>query len=121
MAFNDPQSITISGTAIPLGRVLTGTTQGTFVSADSKTRIVVDPSSTAKRNRKTLRLYQEKITTDPLVTTTNVRVGDMISLTIDRPFEGYSDAEVEAQIVGFIAYLTAGTNANLKKLILGEN
>lgn len=121
MAFADPQSITISGTAIPMGRVFTGSAKGKFVSADGKTRVELDPTGTKTRNRKAARLYQEKVTSDPLVTTTNVRVGDMISFIIDRPLEGYSDAEVEAQVVGFITYLTAGSNANLKKLIAGEN
>jgi hypothetical protein len=34
VAFTDPQSITISGVTTPLVRILTGTTVGTFRSAD---------------------------------------------------------------------------------------
>jgi len=44
-----------------------------------------------------------------------------VSLTINRPLEGYSDTEIEKIVVGFIAWLQAGTNANLKKIIAGEN
>jgi hypothetical protein len=121
VALSDPQSITIDGTAISLPRVYTGTKQGSFVSADGKTRLIVDPTSTKTRNRKAIRLYQDKVTADPLVSTTNVRVGDMISLIIDRPLEGYSDAEIEKQVVGLLNALTASTNALLKKIIAGEN
>lgn len=121
MAYSDPQSVTINSIAIPLPRTLTGTTVGQFVSADRNTTLTVDPRSTAKRRRNTVRLNQQKVTADPLVSTTNVRVGDMVSFTIDRPFEGYSDAEVLLQASGLIAWLTAGTNANLKSLIAGEN
>lgn len=121
MAFADPTTITIDAVAIPMGRVYTGTSTGKFVSSDAKSRIEIQPTNTKTRNRKTLRLYQEKITADPLISTTNVRVGDMISIIIDRPLEGYSDSEVEKQVVGLINYLTASTNANLKKLIAGEN
>ena len=121
MAFTDPQTITINAIAIPAPRQFTGSELGKFTSADGKTVLTIDPRSTAKRNRRTVRLNQEKVTADPLIATTNVRVGDMISFTIDRPKEGYSDAEVLLQASGLISWLTASSNANLIKLIAGEN
>jgi len=121
MAYSDPQTVTIDGVAIATSRVYTGTPVGSFVSADAKTKLSFDPRGTAKRRRSVVRLNQEKVTADPLVSTTNVRVGDMISFTVDRPFEGYSDAEVLKQATGLITWLTASSNANLIKLIAGEN
>lgn len=119
MAFSDPQSITISGTAISLPRIPSGNKKGIFATSDLKTRIEVDPK-VGNRVSVSARLYQNKVVTDPLVTTTNVVVGDMVSLTINKPIAGYTDDDILAQVTGFIAWLTAGTNANLKKLIAGE-
>jgi len=120
VAFSDPQTITIAGTAIPAARVFTGTRKGEFKSGDGRTRLELDPKS-GKRVSAVARLYQTKTTADPLVGSVNVEVGDMVSLSINRPATGYTDAEILDQVTGFLAWLTAGTNANLKKLISGEN
>lgn len=120
MAFTDPQSITIDGVTTSLPRVLTGTNKGEFTSADSAIQIEVQPSN-GKTKVRVARLRVSKVTSDPLVTTTNVRVSDLVSLTVIRPLDGFSDAEIEKQIAGFFAWFTASTNANLKKFIVGEN
>jgi hypothetical protein len=122
VAFSDPQSITINAVAIPLNRVYTGTQDGLFVSADGNTRIELAPAGGSRtRKHRAVRLKQTKTTVDPLVGSTNIRVNDMWSLAINRPLEGYSDDECLLQLTGLIAWLTAGTNANAKKLIAGEN
>lgn len=124
MAFNDPQAITIDGTAFSAARVYTGSREGAFVTSDGVVRLEIVPpnggaSSTARRHA-IARLRHTKIASDP-ITAVNVRVGDLISLNINRPSAGYTDADIEKQVVGFIGWLTASTNANLKKLIAGEN
>lgn len=121
MAFADPQSITVDGTATSLNRVFTGKPEGQFLSVDGAYKIEIVPSNSKSRISRTARLYNTKTTADPLVGSTNVRVGDMVSLTINRPLDGYSDDEILKQVTGFVAWLQAGTNANLKKLIAGEN
>ena len=120
MAFNDPQSITISGTTTPLVRILTGTTVGSFKSADGTIELTLDPRGTAKRRRNVARLYVKKNVTDPLTGLVSVQ-GYMISLTIDRPLSGITDAVVEKAATGLITWNTATSNANLKKLAAGEN
>lgn len=115
----DPQSITIDGAAISLPRVLTGTSEGKFQNLNSS--ISVETTAKNSRIRTVARLAQQKVTADPLVASTNVMVNDSIALTINRPASGYSDSDVEKQVVGFINWLTASTNANLKKIIAGEN
>lgn len=118
MAYNDPQSVTISGTAISLPRILTGTTLGKFTSADAKTELTIDPRGTAKRRRNVGRLFSKKdITVGSIIVTDQA----MVSLTIDRPITGFTDADIEALASGYISWLTASSNANLKKLIVGEN
>lgn len=116
---SDPQTITIDGTANTLPRVLTGTKEGKF--QNLSTSISVETTAKNSRIRTVARLAQQKVTADPLVATTNIMVNDSIALTINRPSIGYSDSDVEKQVAGFIAWLTASSNANLKKIIAGEN
>lgn len=120
MAFADPQSITIDGVTTSLPRVLTNNGQGLFISADGNVQLEVVPKTGTTKSR-TIRLRTSKITSDPLVSTTNVRVKDLITLTIIRPLDGYSDAEILKQVKGLIGLLTASTDAALIKLIAGEN
>lgn len=120
MALNDPQSITVNAVPVSLPRVFEKTAPGTFVSADGTYTLEVLPSN-GKTKVRTVRLRNSKVTSDPLVTTTNRRVQDLISLTIIRPLDGYSDEEILQQITGFFTWFTTGTNANLKKVIAGEN
>jgi hypothetical protein len=121
MAFTDPQSVTIDGTASSLPRVLTGTTVGQFKSADAVLELTVDPRGTAKRRRNVGRLYKKRTVLDPLGSGLSTVVQSMVSITIDRPNSGVTDADIEKDLVGFIAWLTASTNSNMKKLIAGEN
>lgn len=122
MALDNSQSITLAGAAVPLERVFTGTPDGKFVSADSNTYIEVTPAvSKNGRMHRVARLHQKKTTADPLVGTVNIRVNDFVSININRPQDGFSDADVLDQVTGFIAWLTASTNKNLKKIIAGEN
>lgn len=120
MAFSDPQSITIGAATIPLPRVLTGTTVGKFVSSDANTDLTIDPRGTAKRRRNVARLYVKKNVTDPITGLVSVQ-GYMISITVDRPLTGITDADVEASFSALSTWSTATTNANFKKLAAGEN
>jgi hypothetical protein len=45
----------------------------------------------------------------------------MISITVDRPLTGITDAQVEASFAALSTWATATTNANFKKLAAGEN
>lgn len=122
MAFADPQSVTIGGNAKTLNRTYTGTTQGAFVEANGDNRLYVEPRvSKAGRSIRTATIGNSKVTADPLVSTTNIRVNATVRLVIDRPAQGYSDAEILDIVKGLIGWATASTDAQLKKLIAGEN
>lgn len=122
MAFSDPQSITIDGTTHSLPRILTGTSLGKFVSADASKQVELLPTAGKGRRNLISRLRFSKVVADPLVTTTNVRVGGICVFSVNVPTDGsYTDDDILKEAVGFIAWLTAGTNANLKRLIAGEN
>jgi hypothetical protein len=120
VAFSDPQTITINAIANSLLRIFSGTSVGSFKTADGNLELTLDPRGTARRRRNVARTYQKKSYTDPSTGFVSLQ-GTMVSLTIDRPLAGFTDAEVELLASGFITWLTASTNANLKKVIAGEN
>ncbi len=120
MAFTDPQSVTVSGTPVSLPRILTGTSVGSFKSTDGNTELTIDPRGTAKRRRNVARLYTKVNVTDPITGLVSLQ-GYMISITVDRPLVGVTDAQVEASYVALSSWSTATTNANFKKLAAGEN
>lgn len=115
----EPQSITTSAGAKTANRQLTGTSLGRFLASDGSTTLEVQ-TAPGQRIRTVARLVENKISPDPL-TSVNQRVGQTIALTINRPMDGFTEAEVLATVKGFIGWLTAGSDANLKKIIGGEN
>ena len=122
MALSDPQSVTI-GTipgAVSLPRTNTGSAVGTFVNYDAKTKLSVQ-TNYGKRTRREARIDFSKIVTDPLVATTNVLVGGTVRFNIDVPPSGFSAAEQKDLAVALLTWLTASSNANLIKVLAGEN
>ncbi len=122
MALSDPQSVTI-GTipgAVSLPRVNTGSNVGTFTNYDAKTTLKVQ-TNYAKRTRREARIDYTKIVTDPLVSTTNQIVSGAVRFNIDVPPTGFSAAEQKDLAVALLTWLTASSNANLIKVIAGEN
>lgn len=121
MAYSDPTSITNDAVPVSLPRVMTGTTVGRFVAADAAHELTIDPRTTAARRRNVGRYYRRRTGVDPSVPTLTTTFQSMVSFTIDRPRVGVTDAEIEKDALALIGWLTASTNANLKKLVGGEN
>jgi len=48
-------------------------------------------------------------------------VSATVRLVVDAPLQGYTPADLQAIIVGFLANLSGGTNANIAKLLGGES
>lgn len=115
----ETQSITTSGGAKTANRYLTGTDLGRFASSDG-TAVIEVQSSRGARVRTVARLIENKVAADPL-TAVNQRVGQTIALTINHPVDGFSEADILASVKGFIGWLSATSDANLKKIIAGEN
>lgn len=118
--FTDPQSVTISGTAYSLPRTSSSTNSGAFQTNDGATSIQI-ANSYGKRIRRTISIQVKKYAADPTNPAQNVPVNATVRLTVDQPLQGYSVSELQAAIVGFLANLTASSNANIGKLLGGEN
>lgn len=119
MAFSDPQSITISGTANSLPRVSSGVSSGGFSAADSAVQLKIS-HQVGKRQRRTVRLEHAKIAADPL-TAANTKYSMTAYIVIDAPPVGYTVAEAQAVVAGLTKWLTDSTGANVAKVLGGEN
>jgi hypothetical protein len=120
MAFADPQTITISGTANSLPRTSSGAGTGTFTKDDGNVVLVVQ-HSVGRRNRRNLKLSYRKVAADPFLTGVNQEYSASINFTIDAPPVGFTNTELKAIADGFLAYLTASTGARITQLLGGEN
>lgn len=117
--FADPQSITISGSALTLPRTSSGVNSGIFSTADGIAKLLVS-SQYGKRNRRTVRLEHSKIAPDPL-TAANTRYSMTAYVVFDTPIVGYTVAEAQAVIAGLTGWLTATSGSNVAKVLGGEN
>jgi len=120
MAFADPQSITISGTANSLPRTGSGIGVGGFATSDGSLVMDVRHAPSRLRTSRTIGITIKKYVSDPLRPADNVPVSATIRLVVNQPVQGFTPADLLAAIVGFTNNLTASSNANLTKLLGGE-
>jgi hypothetical protein len=120
MALSDPQSITISGTAISLPRVSSGENESAYLSSDGLVRLSL-ASSYGNRTRRVVRIDHGKITADPFIPAQNRKNSMSNYMVFDLPEVGYTNAEVKAVYDGFKALFTASTDAVITKLLGGES
>lgn len=122
MAFPDPVAVTIGVAPFALNRLPSGSTEGVFRDVDQKITLGITPGVTAgNRRRNAARMEVTKITTDPLVSTTNVVVKGAVTIAFNVPQNGFTSTEIVDQVKALYASLTANTNALLLKLINGES
>lgn len=120
MAFADPQSVTINGSAKTLPRISSGANSGSFATADQLDKLSVSHAY-GKRVRHLIRLDDSKIATDPLTAGQSIPVSMSAYLVVDVPTVGYSQAEQKYVVDALTAYLTASTGAKVTQLLGGEN
>jgi len=120
LAYSDPQTITISTVAQPLARTGQGLLVGSFQHADGTYFLDIN-HQIGRRARHYMALSRKKTTTDPLVPSNNIIVGAKYALTIDIPLQGFTTAEVLADIVGWLTYLQASSGAKVTQLLGSES
>jgi len=119
VAFADPQSVTISGTAISLPRISFGDHSGAFAASDGLTKLSVSHTNGA-RIRRMIRLDNSKIAADPLLAGVNVKAGMSTYLVADVPLTGYDMTQTKAVVDAFLAYLTASSGAKVAQFLAAE-
>jgi len=120
MAFSDPQSVTISGTAISLPRVNTGNNGSEYLSSDGLVKLSAS-STYGRRTRRVLRLDHSKVTADPYLPAQNLKVSESIYIVFDIPQAGYSNTETLANYTAFKTAMTATSDLLITKLLGGES
>lgn len=120
MSFADPQSLTVSGSAVSLPRTGAGNNSGSFQSADGVFQLSV-ASSYGKRTRRTIRVSLNKISADPLIPSQNLRSSMSCYMVVDHPVNGFSITEEKALVDALVAYLSASSGAKVTQLLGGEN
>lgn len=118
--WTEPQSVTISGTAISLPRISSEADRSTYKSADGSVGLIV-AHSYGRRMRRTARLEHQKYAPDPLFPAQNSPFSMSCYIVVDVPKIGYTATEQKAVVDGFLANLQASSGANLTKLLGGEN
>jgi hypothetical protein len=120
MAFTDPQSITISGSAISLPRVSSLANASEYTSADGLVKLSA-AHAYGRRVRRTLRVDHAKISADVFVPSQNVRQSMSCYMVFDLPTAGYTNAEAKAVYDGYKALISASSDAIITKLLGGES
>jgi hypothetical protein len=120
VSFSDPQSVTISGSAVSLPRTGSGPSSGTFKSNDGLVQLDVS-TSYGKRTRSSIRISHSKIAPDPLISSQNIKYSMSTYVVVDTPVTGYTVAEAKAVVDALVAYLSASSGARVTQLLGGEN
>lgn len=120
MAYSDPQSVNIVGTAVSLPRVGSGIGTGSFTSNDGNTKLIIQ-NAYGKRIRRAAKVTYNKVAPDPLISSQNVVRSVSVSVVVDQPVLGFTVTELNTIVAGFATWLTATAGANTIKLLGGEN
>jgi hypothetical protein len=118
----DPQSVTINGTAISLPKTSDTNVSNVYSDLAGGTTFYVTQRVISEkqgpRRRASVSITREKIAADVL-TAINKRVQASVTVSFAFP-DGFTQTEIEQTTAGLITWLTASTNANLKKVLAGE-
>jgi hypothetical protein len=115
----DPTSVTVSGTAISLPRLEVRPKTNVYADRATNTTLYVTQDVNKKGDtRVSVSLVRLELYTDPL-TGIKSMVPTSVSVSATIPLGG-STATAEALFGGLNAYLTASTNAILKRVLAGE-
>lgn len=120
MAFSDPQSVTISGSAISLPRISSVANGSTYSSSDGAVDLVLSHAY-GRRTRRVIRLDHSKYAADVFIPSTNAEVSMSCYMVFDLPKVGYNNTEALAVYAGLKGLMTASSDAAITKLLGGES
>lgn len=119
MALSDPQTVTIDGTAYTTAR-MPFSEKGTSRFTDPTGLVdLVILQNKGRRNRSAVRIQRTIEATDPL-TSLKSNEQAVVYLMVDRPLVGFSNADLKKMVDALTAYISAGSGANLIKVLAGE-
>ena len=120
MALADPQSVTISGTAISLPRVSSSGETSTYTSADGNTSLRISHSGKTTK-RVAITLLTRKVSPDPFVSTVNRQLQETWTISNVAPEGGFTVAELKAAWDGFSTLVNGSSAALISRALSGES
>lgn len=115
--FADPQSVTINAVPVSLPRVVVGSSEATYKSADETVQMRISHQTSKGRKRRMVRLDSTIIAADPL-TAENSSQKAGVYIVIDEPTFGFTDTDLDYLVDALTAWLSSG---NVAKLLGGES
>ncbi len=120
MAFSDPQSLTINGVATSFPRVNVESGLSEYLVPDGSLKFSIAHTNGSRKSHR-VRVDTQKTAADPFTTGNNRAYAASVSLVINEPALGFTDAELAYLVAALAAWLTASTNANTYKVLGGES
>lgn len=120
MALSDPQSVVIGANTRTVAKTIDNPTSSSYLDIDNGVTFTAS-SQANKRRRTSIRVDLEKIAPDPFVTTINRKLSASVYLVIDAPLTGFTKTELKDLSLSISSWMTAGSSANLLKVLGGEH
>lgn len=106
--FSDTITLTVNGVAKALARIKSEGTSSQYETADGLFAMRISHAVTkSDRVRSEVRVTQRKVVTDPITAQPKDYDDFTIAVLIDRPFYGFSDAEIQYLEAAIEAFLDA--------------
>nr|QDH88615.1 MAG: hypothetical protein H3BulkLitter17925_000002 [Leviviridae sp.] len=123
MALTDPQKFKeVAGTEVTAPRVSSGDFKSVYETSDGLNKLTLSTTeSNSSRKRHLVRIDVEKIATNPFEEARKEPISASVYLVIDRPFTGYSVAEMKKLVEGLVGLISASTYSVTEKLLGGES
>jgi hypothetical protein len=123
MALTDPQKFKeVAGTEVTAPRVSAGDFKSIYETSDGLNKLTLSTTtSNSSRKRHLVRIDVEKIAANPFEEARKEPISASVYLVIDRPFTGYSVAEMKKLVEGLVGLISATTYTVVEKLLGGES
>ena len=123
MALTDPQKFKeAAGTEVTAPRVSTGDFKSIYETSDGLTKLTLSTTeSNSNRKRHLLRIDVDKLATNVYEESKKQSVSMSAYVVIDRPVNGFTNAEAKKLVEGLVGLLSASTYSVTEKVIGGES
>lgn len=123
MALTDPQKFKeVAGTEVTAPRVSTGDFKSIYETSDGLNVLTVSTQeSSANRKRHLIRIDVSKLATNVFEESKKQTVSMSVYTVIDRPVNGFTNAEAKKLVEGLVGLMSASTYSMVEKVIGGES
>lgn len=123
MALTDPQKFKeAAGTEVTAPRVSSGDFKSIYETSDGLAKLTLSTiESNSNRKRHMVRIDVEKLATNVYEESKKQAVSMSAYVVIDRPVNGFTNAEAKKLVEGLVGLLSASTYSVTEKVLGGES